>query len=168
MKLLDISTQKHPSTFVMLDDADFEWASQWKWYPNQGRHTIYAMRTVFEGGVKRNVQMHREILSATTGTLVDHKDGNGLNNTRVNLRLATCAQNVANCLHRRRSASGYLGVTWHRKVKKFRARLGIRDAGGTRKMVYGGWFDDPKEAAIKRDEMALQHFGEFAALNFPK
>lgn len=150
---------------ALVDDDDFEWLSQWKWCLLPDRKTHYAGRnrrlSDGHGGVLR---MHRVILDAPAGFVVDHIDHNGLNNQRNNLRLCTHRENIANN-QRARGASGFRGVKLdkHRKGKPFMAR--IRTDG---RLFHLGCFEKPEDAARAYDDAALARWGEFATLNFPK
>lgn len=90
---------------------------------------------------------------------VDHRDHNGLNNKRSNLRVATNGQNQAN----RRTSAQYRGIFKDRSGK-WVAR--IRQPVGKRE--YLGYFSDPEEAARAYDRAAVRIHGEFALLNFPQ
>ena len=105
--------------------------------------------------------MHRVILSLEQGdSAVDHKNGDGLDNRKTNLRLATPSQNNMNKLGRRGSTSKYKGVSLcGGGSKKWRARI---------KHDSLGRFENEVEAALAYDEKAQQIFGEFAKLNFGK
>lgn len=80
---------------TLVDDEDYEWLNQWKWYANKAPYGFYAMRhsLKIEGRPRDDISMHRIIIMAQKGEQVDHKDGNRLNNCRSNLRLATVSQN---------------------------------------------------------------------------
>ena len=106
--------------------------------------------------------MHREILSAPIGCEVDHKDNNGLNNTRTNLRLCTGSLNRANVIHPT-PASGFRGVYWEPKRRTFVAQTTINS-----KTITIGRFTDAALAARERDLYVLRVYGEFAILNFPE
>ena len=83
--------------FALVDDEDYEWLNQWKWYAHGNGKWIYALRQKrFKNGTRRPVRMHREILKVSKEDWVDHKDGNGLNNCRDNIRIATISQNFIN------------------------------------------------------------------------
>lgn len=137
--------------YAIVDAADYEWLSRWRWYFVQG----YVGRGE---NVDGRFLMHREILNAPNDMDVDHKDGNGLNNTRANLRLATQSQNLCN----RVAESGYKGVGFQKRNGKWRARIKIN-----RKEIYIGEFASAEDAARAYDVAALKHHGEFARLNFP-
>jgi len=100
----DSHMKKIPLTqgkLALVDDADYKWLNQWKWKVINCNYTCYAARTIYLGGGRKNqksgtIQMHRLILNAPINMEGDHKDGNGLNNQRSNLRLATSGQNSQN------------------------------------------------------------------------
>lgn len=111
----------------------------------------------------RRIFMHRWLLGLHDGEgEVDHADGNTLNNCRSNLRRCNRSQNTANTAQRKIGVSGYRGVTWHAATKKWRAKMRVRGRD-----VHIGLFASPEEAAIARDRVAREAFGEFAVLNFP-
>src|SRR5262245_15911057 len=94
--------------FALVDDADFARLSQFKWNAIPGKKTWYAVRA----SKRKRIWMHREV----TGLLcqIDHRNQNGLDNTRENLRAATHSQNHANQSKRRGSRSQYRGVCWEK------------------------------------------------------
>lgn len=141
---------------ALIDAADYPEISKYRWYAKYEDRNIYAM------GLKngRWVYMHRVIVRPRRGYVVDHKDGNGLNNCRDNLRACTQRQNQVN---RRsyRGVSRFVGV--YRCGNKWKAGIGYRG-----KMYYLGVFDDEVQAAKARDRKAWELHGEFAYLNFPE
>jgi hypothetical protein len=72
--------------FAIVDNADFDWLNQWKWYAVKSYNTWYARRF-------SSIPMHRQIMSAPSGTEIDHRNHNGLDNRRQNLRFSTSAEN---------------------------------------------------------------------------
>jgi hypothetical protein len=144
---------------AVVSDEDFEELSQHKcqFTANARRHGRgYATRFVND----RPVYMHRVILDAPKGVQVDHIDGDRLNNTRENLRLATLKENRRNNGAYVCNKSGYKGVTWHKKAGKWVAGITVDN-----KRVYLGLHSDPRDAARAYNEAAKVHFGEFAKLN---
>ena len=105
-----------PLTRNMVDDEDFEEMSKYKWTANIQKRQTYAIR-VGKEGENRTVYMHRQIMQPPPGTVVDHKDGNGLRNTRDNLRVVNRAQNYAN-MPKIRGTSKYKGVSRPTKNSK--------------------------------------------------
>jgi hypothetical protein len=94
------------------------------------------------------------------GKKVDHRNRDGLDNRLRNLRYATSSQNNANKLKRSDNTSGYKGVFWHKRAKKWMAQLGYQN-----KLHYLGLFASKKEAALAYNEAAEQLAGEFACKN---
>lgn len=153
---------------AVVDAADFDFLSQWKWYAHFDKRCgkWYAERSERYGprreGKKRLIQMHRILLNAPHGMDVDHKDGDGLNNRRSsNIRLATRHQNHGNRGPARGSVSGYKGVHYHSQNGNWRARISVNG-----KSKHLGSFDSAEDAARAYDKAAVEYFGEFASLNF--
>jgi hypothetical protein len=148
-----------------VDAEDYEWLSQYKWSitTNKRSATRYARTAI--GPRTNNVQlkMHRVIMNAQPGQVVDHINGNGLDNRKCNLRVCTQSQNMANMQKHRRGSSQFKGVIWKKQYKKkWEAAIHL----GKKRVVLGR-FDDEAAAARAYDAAARQHFGEFARLNFP-
>lgn len=145
---------------ALVDDADFERVNAVKWYASEKEQTVYARRSA--RARQKAVLMHRYILNLNDDIHVDHRDGNGLNNQRLNLRTATRAQNMSNRGAQRDNKSGFKGVL---KTRSGRWQAAIRCR---RAYYYIGLFDDPVQAAKAYDGKALELHGEFAYLNFPE
>lgn len=154
-----------PKGYVaIVDDEDYELVAGLSWNVRITPYTQYAQRSIkLDNGTWSSVQMHRTILNAPKGVLVDHADGNGLNNTKENLRLATWSDNMRNRRKASNNTSGYIGVSWHKPSGKWWANVAV--AG---RKISGGYHDDPMSAAIARDVVALREHGDFAFLNFPE
>jgi hypothetical protein len=124
------------------------------WHAIRGTHTWYAVHG------RPRIYMHALIAGVKAP---DHANRDGLDNRRVNLRIATKSQNQANHGPHSDNTSGYKGVHWHRQARKWHASINVN-----KKRFYLGLFVDPVEAARAYNEAALEHFGEFAWLNpFP-
>lgn len=153
---MEINLQQIPLTqgrFALVDDEDFEYLNQWKWYFDHG----YARRDQKIEGKKRRIYMHREIIENSFG--VDHKDNNRLNNQRSNLRSATQAQNILNTKKYKGWTSRFKGVSWHKKSKKWMAQI-----RASKKHFYLGLFDKEVDAYEAYKEAAIRLHGEFASL----
>lgn len=142
---------------AIVDDADYEWLSQWKWCTVWDGKRWYAARRVWKQ--TKAIYMHRAILNAPNGTNVDHKDGDGLNNTRENIRVCSHSQNLMNRGKTANNKSGFKGVSPYKRYGKYRASI---------KSQTIGYFNTAEEAAHAYDEAAKKYFGEFANLNFPE
>jgi len=121
---------------------------------------------VFKSGkpYARNSQglyLHFLVLPSKPGLEVDHRDGDALNNRRMNLRHATHHQNQMNMSRHRDGTSKYKGVFWFRRDSKWAAQICV---DGNRKHL--GYFSDEESAARAYDESAKRFHGEFAKLNF--
>jgi hypothetical protein len=153
-------TQGH---VAIVDDEDFERVSQWTWRAVRPRPTatVYGYASAAGcPGRRRAIALHRFILGAVKGDVVDHVDGNGLNNTRANLRLCPPGQHSAN--RRGGGALPYKGISYRKTAQRYVAQLrkaGVGYIGPTRRTL--------EEAARDYDVLAKKHFGEFARLNFP-
>lgn len=142
--------------FALVDAVDYEEISKHRWYATRRGRQVYAMCR--KDG--RAIYMHQMVAKPGKGQVVDHKDGNGLNNRRCNLRVCTREQNQANrgpC----GGSSQFVGV--YRNGGKWQAEIRCRG-----EWHYVGRFDDEAEAAKARDRKAWELHGEFARLNFPE
>ena len=101
-------------------------------------------------------------MNAPAGMQIDHINGNGLDNRKVNLRLCNSSQNQRNARKRKSGTSRFKGVDWHKESKKWRARICVN-----RKRIHIGRYKSEFEAAQAYDKKAIELFGEFASLNFP-
>ena len=148
--------------FAIIDADDAQQLSGVFWCAHFISGRWYASgRIMGEGGWSRLVLMHRYIMNAKHGELIDHKDGNALHNSKSNLRVATKSQNAANSRLRSDNKIGYRGVSWDRSREKWRAYC--RPHG---KQIHIGYFDDPKDAAHAYDLCAITQFGRFARTNY--
>lgn len=144
---------------TIVDEEDFDFLNRHSWHAHS---CGYAARKYKQTGKNISVYMHREILKAPVGILVDHIDQDVRNNRKSNLRLCTKSENARNTKIDSRNKTGFRGVFWESIRKKYGATISCR-----KKMFYLGYFNDPVEAARVRDLKAKELFGEFAKLNFP-
>ena len=145
--------------FALVDPEDYEELSRHKWCATRAEHTVYASRGGPDG---KPILMHRVIMKTPPGMVVDHINGDGLDNRKRYLRNGTKAQNRYN--HRPPCVgTGFRGVRYVAQTGKYKATVGYK-----RKVVPVGEFDDPIEAAKARDRVARELHGEFAYLNFPE
>lgn len=143
---------------AIIDNEDAALISQYKWQADRDGRTWYARRTIsLPGGGRKTQKMHQLI---TGHPRTDHRNGDGLDNRRANLRRATKAQNNRN---RRKTIgySKYKGVGWHEN--RWCAQIKVNG-----KKIHLGRFISEEDAARAYDAAARREFGEFAALNFPQ
>lgn len=139
---------------AIVDDADYELVSAHKWkLDSTGRYVVRNLR-------KRTLYMHRMLLKAPTGLDVDHINGNGLDNRRENLRLATHAQNQCNQKIRTDNSSGYKGVRWHSGDRRWRARITFQG-----REIWLGNFSTAELAHAAYCSAAQKLHGQFARFN---
>ena len=160
-----------PDQFAIIDEldldlAEFTWRA--KFCPNYANGGKYrAQRGYQKEGKKGTILMHRVILARVVGRdlerneLVDHANGEPLDNRRENLRVATQRENSQNSRKRKDNQSGYKGVYWMQERRKYAAQITYNN-----NQMYLGLFDDPVEAAKAYDTKARELFGEFALTNF--
>ncbi len=144
--------------YAIVDTADYERVARYRWCVSGTRRRAYAC-CCMNG---KTISLHRFLTNAPKGMVVDHIDGNGLNNRQGNLRVCTQRQNIYNSRPRGK-ASRFKGVGWDKRHNKWVA--GIRYYG---KNIYLGLFQDEAEAARAYDRKAYALFGEYAYLNFPE
>jgi len=171
---------------ILIDKVDREILEFAKWrvtghQPSRNSRTCYCVcratnRLIKEGlgWLGTGPKMHRLIMSRVVGRelkrneCIDHIDGNGLDNRRCNLRIATNAQNHANIGKRRGNySSQYKGVSYSKYMKKWQAYIGSNKKNSIVQRMYLGFYDIEEEAARAYDEKAKEFHGEFAVLNFP-
>lgn len=143
MKTIKLSKNKE----VLVDDEDYVYLNQFKWNCNQG----YA---------KRTISMHDVIMNNQSDLIVDHINGNPLDNRKQNLRLVTVSQNQMNNKKRNNTSSIYKGVSWNKDHKKWKAYI-----MANKKYNHLGYFIREIDAAKAYNKAALTYFGEYARIN---
>ena len=145
---------------ALVDDSDYEWLNQWKWYASPSGKLFYAERMLPRGSGKRQrIKMHQAIMGMKG---VDHKNGNGCDNQRGNMRTCTHQQN---CMNRRKQAGcafKHKGV-FHdrrRKTRPYGSQIRINY-----KLRFLGYFATQEESALAYNKAATKLFGEFARIN---
>lgn len=113
--------------YAILDKEDYENLKKFKWHYGEYGKTGYAKRLIWDKKNKKSkiVRMHHFVLPLRKGYMVDHINGNGIDNRRNNLRLVTKSQNMMNSGVRKNSTTKVTGVSWHKQIKRWRAYISI-------------------------------------------
>jgi len=151
-----------------VSDEDYEYLSQFNWSLDTNKRKDgsgevigrYAQRSTKTEKGYPSISMHREIMKPPKGMLVDHIDGDGLNNQRENLRICNKSQNQTNGNSRKGSSSKYKNVYFIKREKRW--MVCIKDKG---KLKYVGSFKTELEAGIIANIMIRKYHGEFARPN---
>lgn len=170
MKLIPLNGQIGKGKFVKVDDEDYDWLNQYNWFASRGTgDTIYAARSQkVKVGKWTCILMHRMILkiTETSGIMGDHIDGDGLNNQRNNLRVATNGQNQANARKFKSGQSIYKGVRKYVSEKGvvYYKAITSKRINGKLNYLYK-YTSNLQAAALIYNELAKEFHGEFARIN---
>jgi hypothetical protein len=146
---------------ALVDLEDYKLLKKHKWSLFNGDCGLqYAVRWIRERGKKRKVIfMHRQIMGENDGC-IDHKNGNGLDNRKENLRICTHAQNMRNRKMHKNNKSGFKGVRWRKNNQNWAAEIRVNG-----KSKWLGVYASKLSAAIAYNKGAIIYHGEFARLN---
>lgn len=144
---------------AVIDAADVSLVDGFSWYANVQPRAVYAARTDRSSHKPRTVTLHRLLADDPVGMEVDHRDADGLNNRRDNLRVATTAQNQHNARISKRNTSGLKGVTFNKDRGKWQAKI-MRD----RKRHHIGYFGCPTTAHFAYVKASRLLHGEFGRI----
>ena len=151
--------------WTILDQQDYYRLGDLKWTISGNGRKFYAARFVKIGpGKTKTLRLHREIMNPPPGLLVDHKNGNGLDNRRTNLRPATRSQNMYNKPKTKsKTSSRFIGVCFDKSRRKWETRIYYQ-----KRKIWLGRFDSEIDAARAYDRASIKYHGEFARFNFPE
>lgn len=149
--------------FAIVDDDDFERVSKYKWYLRSIGRNNYAVCTAT---IWPDNAMHRFITNCPWDyvSVVDHKNGNGLDNRRSNLRICTQSQNAANS-RRHPNKTGYVGVFFDKRKSVQDGKVWFARLSHLGTIFRVGNFHTKEEAALAYNKKALEIWGEYARLN---
>jgi hypothetical protein len=148
--------------YALVDDEDYERAKQYKWHCCKGGNIYYAARNMrILMYIQKKQYLHHFVMQPEKGYIIDHIDGDGLNNTRANLRQATASQNRQNRGKQGNNTSGFKGVSWDNSRNKWQVHISVKG-----KSTYIGRYETKEMAAIAYDEAARKYHNEFAKTNF--
>ena len=164
MKLIPLTQDQ----FAMVDDEDFEKVNELKWRAiKDGRLStikFYALSGRYIKKIQQQIRMHSYIIGmAPFGMMIDHINGNGLDNTRCNLRFATRSQNGANSIKCKNKTSRFKGVCWNKLFNIFQAAITVDGD-----ILYLGRSKDELLLAKRYDMAAIYFFEDCARPNFKR
>lgn len=147
--------------FARVDRKNYDYLGQWKWHYNHG----YAVRRIHRRLGKDKyagtfIYMHRLIMDLPEGMVIDHIDGNGLDNREKNLRVCSQKQNLYNRKVQSNNKLGVKGVRWNKHKNRFEPNITVDG-----KKIYLGRYKTVEEASEAYKKAAIKHFGEYAHAN---
>ncbi len=152
---------------AIVDAEDYALVSQFKWLAHRNARNWYCSRSVARGArhLQQTLSIHTLLMKPPRGFQVDHKNGDGLDNRRSNLRVVTTRQNSLNRKRQKNNTSGFKGVRLcvAKKGPRWEASIAL-----AKKRYYLGLHDTAEGAARTYDQAAKRLHGEFAQLNFPE
>jgi hypothetical protein len=144
--------------FALVSNKDFKYLNQFKWYPDKGGNTYYVVRNSKDKlGKHLKIRMHQEIIGKIIGKEIDHRDGNGLNNQRSNLRICSHSENQHNRSKYKCNTSGYKGVSWHRGKLKWSSQIRVNGV-----LIYLGDYTSKLKAYEAYCEACSKYHGNFS------
>jgi hypothetical protein len=148
--------------YAIVDAHRFDELCRFNWYAQFAQHTksFYARRAEWDPETKKNRTVGMVAQICGEKEIRDHADGNTLNNREYNLRPVSESQNACNRKVRSNSKSGFKGVTWHKRQKKYNVRITVLG-----KTIELGSCTDPKKGAAIYNAAAVVYHGPFAKLN---
>jgi hypothetical protein len=152
MKRIKLTQNK----WALVSDKDYTYLMQWKWYAVKQKKNWYACTG------HKSIRMHR-LVAARLGIncqKIDHRNRNGLDNCRNNLRPATAGQNAINRPKNSNNTSGFKGVSLDRRRNKWQATIRVKT-----KLLFLGYFEHKRDAAKVYNKAALRYFGKFSYTN---
>ena len=166
---ITVKSAKYGEIQFKIDTEDYDKIKDYKWCVAYMKNNKFYVKTNGKRPNRNHIHLHRIITDAKNGFVVDHINGDTLDNRKKNLRVCLHHENMANrnkssIIYRNPYTSKYKGVSYNKKLKKYIVQTG-RNMNGVHKTIFLGSFDCEIEAAKKYNEYALKEYGKFAKLN---
>lgn len=141
---------------TVVDDSDYEYLNKFKWCISQHGHNSKLQKYAHRKPNKQcpHEYMHRAIMDANPGQIVDHINGDCLDNRRCNLRIVTHSENMMNAKIPKDNTSGVKGIYWDKRSRKWHARI-----NKNKKTIHLGYFNDLETAKSVRLSAENELFG---------
>lgn len=145
---------------ALVDDEDYDRVMQYRWRAHFDKRNNLWYAFPCSNAMRQRVgnSMHQFIVGKCDAP-IDHINGNGLDNTRINLRACTPTQNAANRSCNKNNTSGFKGV-FRSSKNRWRAQIKVSN-----RAIHLGSYKTPIDAALAYNDAAMAYFGEFAFLN---
>lgn len=137
-----------------IDKEDLKRITPYRWYKNDSEYWIAQM---YPQGKRKLQRLHRFIMNAKSGDIIDHIDRNRSNNKKNNLRFCSPSQNSMNSSMSKQNSSGFIGVSYYKASDCWESHIGVE---GEKKEL--GHYKEKREAVIARLKAEKEYFGEFA------
>ena len=143
---------------AIIDADDLEIVNTSNWYASVKPRTVYAIRAVYNNGAQHILRLHRIIMKAPFGMEVDHINGNGLDNRKINLRVVSKSENAKNRRIGLNNRSGFKGVSWSKKSGKWLSQIQHNGI-----VIYLGYYASKEEAYEAYCKASEKYHGEFGS-----
>jgi hypothetical protein len=147
---------------VFIDEEDIPLAIKYNWHVQFDGYNFYCRRNAYDNSKKSGravITMHREIMGFPKGKLIDHINGNSLDNRKENLRICTNTENCRHCRKQRNSKMKYKGITKIINGSGWVARIGVNN-----KRIYLGYYNTEEEAYAVYCKASKKYHGEFGRI----
>jgi hypothetical protein len=158
---IHLFSEKLGNNIIYFDIEDYDKIMKHDWYVVKIANKFYVYTGIVNNKKNTTLKMHRLIMDNPLNMDIDHINGNGLDNRKVNLRICSRAQNSRNQGIKKNNTSGYKGVSYRKDRKKWRSYIVLNN-----KQFNLGHHSTAIEAAKAYDNVAVKYHGEYARLNF--
>lgn len=157
---LKIVSPKYGEFIVLYDDEDHGKILKHTWGISKYGNNFYAKTMIGEKNKQKILYLHRFILNAKYGDIIDHKDNNTLNNKKSNIRFCSHQNNMMNRKPEKNSSSKFKGIYYNKNSNLWHSQIYKNF-----KKIHLGYFENEIDAALAYNGAAKYLFGKYAYLN---